>query len=277
MRDYWGYAGKVCVVTGVSSGMGKATAEMLLDLGAEVYGLDCVQPNDFLGKFIQVDLSQRNSIDQAFTQIPSTIDNFFGIAGLTGRSTDYTTTFLVDYTANQYIVQRYLLDRMSKGSSIGFISSSAGLRWEKPEVQESYMDFVNADWDETIRLIEEKGLKRELGKLAYPVAKRALNYFSAQLADELAGRKIRVNVLLPGSTDTGMTDDFVQSLGSMERLVQYTGGGRLATPEEMAAPIVFLGSEMASYISGVDLVVDYALNAGMLTGRKPDMYLPRKR
>ena len=54
MRDYWGYAGKVCVVTGVSSGMGKATAEMLLDLGAEVYGLDCVQPNDFLGKFIQV-------------------------------------------------------------------------------------------------------------------------------------------------------------------------------------------------------------------------------
>lgn len=92
------------------------------------------------------------------------------------------------------------------------------------------MDFVNADWDETIRLIEEKGLKRELGKLAYPVAKRALNYFSAQLADELAGRKIRVNVLLPGSTDTGMTDDFVQSLGSMERLVQYTGGGRLATP-----------------------------------------------
>lgn len=160
MRDYWGYAGKVCVVTGVSSGMGKATAEMLLDLGAEVYGLDCVQPNDFLGKFIQVDLSQRNSIDQAFTQIPSTIDNFFGIAGLTGRSTDYTTTFLVDYTANQYIVQRYLLDRMSKGSSIGFISSSAGLRWEKPEVQESYMDFVNADWDETIRLIEEKGLKQ---------------------------------------------------------------------------------------------------------------------
>ena len=139
------------------------------------------------------------------------------------------------------------------------------------------MDFVNADWDETIRLIEEKGLKRELGKWAYPVAKRALNYFSAQLADELAGRKIRVNVLLPGSTDTGMTDDFVQSLGSMERLVQYTGGGRLATPEEMAAPIVFLGSEMASYISGVDLVVDYALNAGMLTGRKPDMYLPRKR
>ncbi len=264
-------------MTGVSSGMGKATAEMLLDLGAEVYGLDCVQPNDFLGKFIQVDLSQRNSIDQAFTQIPSTIDNFFGIAGLTGRSTDYTTTFLVDYTANQYIVQRYLLDRMSKGSSIGFISSSAGLRLEKPEVQESYMDFVNADWDETIRLIEEKGLKRELGKLAYPVAKRALNYFSARLADELAGRKIRVNVLLPGSTDTGMTDDFVQSLGSMERLVQYTGGGRLATPEEMAAPIVFLGSEMASYISGVDLVVDYALNAGMLTGRKPDMYLPRKR
>ena len=40
MQDYWGYKGKKCVVTGGSSGMGRAAAEMLVDLGAEVYGLD---------------------------------------------------------------------------------------------------------------------------------------------------------------------------------------------------------------------------------------------
>ena len=276
MRDYWGYQEKVCVVTGASSGMGKAAAEMLLELGARVYGLSRTPPKDFAGTYIQTDLGSRESIDRAFAQLPDRIDNFFGIAGLTGMHTDYTTTFLVNYTANPYMVRKYLLDRMGEGGSIGFISSAAGLRWENPEVQKSYLDFVNADWDETVRLIEEKGLKDELGKLAYPVAKRAMNYFTAQLADELAGRKIRVNVVLPGSTDTGMTDDFVQNLGSMERLVQFTGGGRLANAQEMAAPIVFLGSEMASYISGVDMVVDYALNAGMLIGRKPDFYAPRK-
>ena len=40
MKDYLGYTGKVCVVTGAASGMGKATAEMLVDLGARVYALD---------------------------------------------------------------------------------------------------------------------------------------------------------------------------------------------------------------------------------------------
>ena len=40
MKDYLGYTGKVCVVTGAASGMGKATAEMLVDLGAMVYALD---------------------------------------------------------------------------------------------------------------------------------------------------------------------------------------------------------------------------------------------
>ena len=274
MRDYWGYQDKVCVVTGVSSGMGRAVAEMLLDLGAQVYGLSRTPPKEFAGTYIQADLSSRESIDQAFSCIPDRIDNFFGIAGLTGMRTDFTTTFLVNYTANPYMVRRHVLPRMGEGGSIGFVSSSAGLRWENPQVQESYLDLVNADWDETVRLIEEKGMK-DLGKLAYPLSKRALNYFTAQLADELVGRKIRVNVLLPGSTDTGMTNDFVQNLGSMERLVQFTGAGRLATPEEMAAPIVFLGSDMASYLSGVDLVADYALNAGMLIGKKPDFYAPR--
>ena len=274
MRDYWGYEGKVCVVTGASSGMGKATAAMLLDLGARVYGLSRTPVKDFAGTYIQTDLGSRESIDRAFSCIPDRIDNFFGIAGLTGMRTDFTTTFLVNYTANPYMVRRHVLPRMGEGGSIGFVSSSAGLRWENPQVQESYLDLVNADWDETVRLIEEKGMK-DLGKLAYPLSKRALNYFTAQLADELVGRKIRVNVLLPGSTDTGMTNDFVQNLGSMERLVQFTGAGRLATPEEMAAPIVFLGSDMASYLSGVDLVADYALNAEIKKKKKPDFYAPR--
>ena len=40
MRNYFGYTDKVCVVTGASSGMGKATVEMLVDLGAKVYAID---------------------------------------------------------------------------------------------------------------------------------------------------------------------------------------------------------------------------------------------
>jgi NAD(P)-dependent dehydrogenase (short-subunit alcohol dehydrogenase family) len=247
-------------------------------MGASVYALD-VNPVEIPGiqAFIKTDLSKKESIDAAFSKIPGKIDNFFGIAGLTGRNTDYTTTFLVNFTANKYIARRYLLYRMGEGGSIGFISSSAGLRWERPEWRDSFIDFVNAEnWDDEVRLIEKKGLKDLAGMLAYKPSKHSLNYFAATLATELGPRKIRVNSVLPGSTETGMTPDFVASLGSMERLVQYTGFvGRLATPEEMAAPLVFLGSSMASYISGLDVMVDFALNTGMILGQRPDMFAPR--
>ena len=48
MKDFFGYEGKTCVVTGASSGMGKATVEMLVDLGAKVYALD-INPCDVEG------------------------------------------------------------------------------------------------------------------------------------------------------------------------------------------------------------------------------------
>ena len=275
MKDYWGYAGKVCVITGAASGMAKAAAEMLVDLGAEVYALDRNEAQvEGVAKAIQVNLADRASIDAAFAQIPERIDKFFGVAGLTGHSTDYLTTFTVNYTANRYIVEKFLMDRMPEGGSIAFISSTSGLRWEKPEKQAAFLPYVQAkDWDEVEEKLRESGNLEKAGNFAYAVSKRALNYYAAQLSSELGPKKIRVNVVLPGSTQTGMTGDFVKSLGSMERLVQFSGSAqRLAEPKEMAAPLVFLGSDMASFISGLDLIVDFGLNAEIMLGKRPDMF-----
>lgn len=83
MKDYFGYQDQVVVVTGAASGMGKATAEMLVDLGAKVYALDWQKVEvEGIEKQIQVDLSQKESIDQAFMNIPEHIHSFFGIAGV---------------------------------------------------------------------------------------------------------------------------------------------------------------------------------------------------
>ena len=62
--------------------MGKAATEMLVDLGALVYALDCNEVEvPGITKFIKVDLGSKESIDAAFKEIPAKIDSFFGIAG----------------------------------------------------------------------------------------------------------------------------------------------------------------------------------------------------
>ncbi len=67
MKDYFGYQGKVVVVTGAASGMGKATTEMLVDLGAKVYALDWAEVKVAgIEEYIHTDLSLKYSIDKAF-------------------------------------------------------------------------------------------------------------------------------------------------------------------------------------------------------------------
>ena len=132
MKNYFGYEGKICVVTGASSGMGKATVEMLVDLGANVYALD-LNPCTINGikEFIKCDLANKKEIDEAFKKIPEHIDSFFGVAGLSGAKTDYRTTFDCNYTSNMYITLNYLKNRMSKGGSIVYCTSTAGLEWKR--------------------------------------------------------------------------------------------------------------------------------------------------
>ena len=90
MKDYFGYNNKICVVTGAASGIGKATVDLLLELGAKVYALDIAKtPLTGVEKYIEVDLSDKDSIDKAMEQVPTHIDSFFGVAGLSGASTFY--------------------------------------------------------------------------------------------------------------------------------------------------------------------------------------------
>ena len=110
MKDYFGYQEKVVIVTGASSGMGKATAEILVDLGAKVYALDW-NACDVKGieKFVQVDLSKKDSINQAMKELPKHVDSFFGIAGVSGMKNDFMTTVSIDFIANKYICEEYLI------------------------------------------------------------------------------------------------------------------------------------------------------------------------
>lgn len=257
MKDYFGYNGKVCVVTGASSGMGKATVEMLVDLGARVYAID-LNPCEVVGieKFIKCNLASKGEIDETFKQLPEKIDSFFGIAGLSGAKTDYRTTFDCNYTANMYITLNYLKERMQKGGAIVYCTSTAGLEWKKFKKEQNKV-VHSTTWEE-ITKVTSKLAANAPATFAYMYSKRCLSQFACEQSVEFAKLGVRMNNVLPASTDTGMKQEFQDMVGSEEGLIEQAGlANRLATSEEMAMPMVFLNSNMASFISGLDMVVDY--------------------
>lgn len=271
MKDYFGYKGKACVITGAASGMAQAAAEMLVDLGAQVYALDWAEvTTPGVTKSIKVDLSNKDSIDAAFAEIPEKIDSYFGVAGVSGQQHDYNKTFTINFIANKYITEAYLKDRVKPGGAIAYITSTAGMCWEK--YLDEIDDIVKAEgWEATVKALESKGMKEVPGDAAYPISKRAVHYYATLNVGYFALNKIRVNYLLPASTDTALKDDFAKTVGGMENLLKYTGfAQRLAEAREMAEPLVFLNSDMASYIAGVGLYVDYGAYAPIALGQVPN-------
>lgn len=268
MRDLFGYQGKVCVVTGAASGMGKATCELLVELGARVFALDR-NKTDIAGveRFVRCDLSDKASIDAAFADLPEHIDCFFGVAGLTGARTGYWTTFTVNFIANKYITDTYLDARMGVGGAIVYVTSCGGLMWEK--WRREYVKIMDCStWDEMVAFMKRISPKDGVGIMAYTLSKRAMNYYATLKAADWGARGIRVNALLPGSTDTGMKAEFEKMAGGSENLLKENGAvGRLATPEEMAEPIVYLNSDMAGFVSGLMFIADMGHNAEKVLGR----------
>jgi NAD(P)-dependent dehydrogenase (short-subunit alcohol dehydrogenase family) len=260
VKDYWGYKGQKCVVTGSSSGMGRAAAEMLADLGAEVYGVDFVEKDVPGVKFVKADLSKKADIDNAFAkQLPDQIDKFFGVAGMSGMRTDYVKTITVNTVANRYIVDKYLLHdrRMADNRAIVFCSSGAGWRWQKYQYEYIHLFSVKGtDFDGQVKALEEQQKLYDgalTGPMAYFVSKRAMCYYAKLIMQEAAKRNIRVNNIGPGTVKTGLSDEFKEMSGGTDESVQQNlprTMPRLGRPEELASVLVFMNSEMPTFCTG---------------------------
>ncbi|MGI4896234.1 MAG: SDR family oxidoreductase [Janthinobacterium lividum] len=271
MKDYLNYTGKVCVVTGAASGMGKATTEILIDLGAQVYALDYAAVNvPGVTKSLQLNLGNQAEVDAAMAQLPTEIDAFFGVAGVSGDRHDFPATMAINFIANKYITDTYLFDRMRDGGAIAFVTSMGGINWEKHREEIAALTVADG-WDATAKAVHDLGMDEVPGTMAYVLAKRATNLYTAQVVGKFAAKNVRVNAIMPASTNTGLTDDFAKGVGGMENLISYAGfAGRLAESREMAEPLVFLNSPMASFISGEIMPIDFGGRTRELTGAVED-------
>ena len=143
------------------------------------------------------------------------------------------------------------------------------------------VDF-DADWDATFRvnvdgirnmvraflpqLSETSGRIINLGSImsvsagpalgAYAASKGAVLQFTKALAHDLAPRGIRVNAIAPGVISTPMTKVTRESPEAIGRFLSHTPMGRVGEPEELVGPVLFLASNLSSYVTGALLPVD---------------------
>lgn len=238
--------GKVAVVTGGNSGMGLATAKRFAAEGAKVVitgrrqaeldaAVAAIGPN---AAGVRGDVANLADLDRLYAVVKEKygrVDVVFANAGVgelvpVGKITEahYDKLFGVNVKGLLFTVQK-ALPLMPDGGAVilnGSIASIGGA--------EAFS--------------------------VYSATKAAVRSFARGWANDLKGRKIRVNVLSPGPIDTPILDGLGETPADVDRvkagLASQVPLGRLGTPDEIAKAALFLASDDSSFVNGAELFVD---------------------
>jgi NAD(P)-dependent dehydrogenase (short-subunit alcohol dehydrogenase family) len=259
MDNAFRYDGKRALVVGCYSGMGAATAKIVQSLGGEVFGVDYREPDYELAGFTNCDLRNESEIDAALASLDGPMDRVFYCAGLP-QTHSPLDVMKVNFAAMRHVVEGAPL--VSNGGAIAIISSNAGLQFMDHMVVISELletegyGGANA-WCETHPDVVAEG---------YTFSKEAIIVYTMKRALEVVGDGVRVNCISPGPTATPMMPEFEKAAGP-ELIRAFWGPmNRQAQPEEMGWPLAFLNSDAASFITGLNLLVDAGFVAGVTTG-----------
>src|SRR5260221_2852268 len=129
MNDVLGCSGRRCIVTGAASGMGEATARILVDLGAEVHAVDIRKPEVVgLASYSETDLSDPAAIAQTADAIGAVVNNLFNCAGLPNNYPGLAV-MSVNFCGLRELTER-VIPNMIDGAAISSIASVAGMAWQ---------------------------------------------------------------------------------------------------------------------------------------------------
>ena len=245
MYNPYSLEGKTILITGASSGIGKATAIECSKMGANVI---ITARNE--AKLIQVmtelegeghqmflcDLSKETDIDKIVAELPD-LQGVINNAGYTKilpvqfiNTDELNSIFQVNTVAPILLLQKLLKKKkIKKGASIVFTSSLAGLGC------------------------------CTVGNSMYSATKGAISAFIRCVALELAPKKIRVNAVCPAMVDTGILDSGTITKEQLSTDLNNYPLGRFGNPSDIALAMVYLLSDASSWITGDNLVLDGGL------------------
>lgn len=251
------FESKVIILTGAASGIGLATAQKLLNLGAVVHGIDravkVLADIKSAGFTFHggVDISSRLAVNEVFQKIRENEENIYGLVNCAGiapnsgayleTDEDYLTTVGVNQHGTWYMGTEFLR----------YIET----RTPKPEstlASEGQYAMVNIG--------SSASLQGYSALSAYVTSKHAVLGMSRSWAMDYAQFGVRINVVAPGGVDTPLAraqDNVKGPRGNnTERGMAPVPLARMADPSELANAIIFLLSDQASYITGQVLPVN---------------------
>lgn len=269
MSGPFDYAGKHVVVTGAATGVGAALLDVLAELGApRVTVLDVKEPTGPHTTYLPTNLAEESAVDAAIAAIDGPVDVLFNNAGV-NSSTGVATTISVNYLALRRLSEG-LLPSIPAGGAIVHTASTAGNGWPAKAAQIDELLAVDG-WAESLAWVEahpELYAADGPGDV-YFFSKEIIQRWTlawAPVARNTA--QVRVNSVCPAPIDTPLLVDFRQTM--TDKMIDWNvsqAGGRLMTAREVAMPLAFLGSEAASYVAGVNLLIDGAFTAALNTGQ----------
>jgi NAD(P)-dependent dehydrogenase (short-subunit alcohol dehydrogenase family) len=233
--------GKIAVITGATSGLALATAKLFVEEGAYVF---------ITGR-------RQDQLDQAVREIGR---NVTGVQGDAGNLAD------LDRLYTTVKAEKGHLDILYASAGIGEFNVPLGSITE-----ESFDKIFNVNVRGTLFTVQKAlPLMRDGGSIimtgsiasvkgfeglsVYNASKAAIRSFARSWTLDLRARKIRVNVLSPGTIDTGVFVGVPKEI--KDRFVSLIPMGRIGQPHEIATAALFLASDDSSFVTGIELFVD---------------------
>ena len=233
--------GKVAIVTGAASGIGKATAALFAREGAKVIAADVAEAHGVVAADAGREEEVRRLIDHAVAQHGG-VDIFFANAGVSGGLASIFEQSVEDW---EEILR------------INLIGPFLAIKHAAPIMKERGGGSI-------ICTASVAGLRAGAGGPAYSASKAGVISLVETAAVQLVGSNVRVNAICPGLIETGMTKpiyDMARDRGSEKNIGQLNPLQRGGQPDEIARAALFLASDESSYVNGHAMVVDGGLSA----------------
>lgn len=245
-------AGKLALVTGAASGIGRAIAVAFARAGARVVVTDRALADcaDTLA------LARESAPDsRAYALDVTDGDAAVALAAQVGAELGDINVLVnnAGVIVREGIDSPAVRDNVRRMMAVNCFGAFDTLHAFLPALRRTRGSIIN--------IASVAGIMGQRGAVGYSASKGALRLLTQSLSADLAGDGIRVNAIAPGVIDTPMTEATRSDARRLQGFLARIPAGRLGQPEEIAGPAVFLASDLASYVTGTILPVDGGLQA----------------